>query len=75
MECKATTDSETGTVTLTKGVWSGSFPIADIPHWLAFYRRQQHLFPSHASSYEHEVKALEMLAAQFSGVVSPEAQT
>jgi hypothetical protein len=73
MECKATIDSEKGTITLTKGVWSGSFPIADIPHWLAFYRRQQQLFPSHASSYGHEVKALEALLEEVSGAASTNA--
>jgi hypothetical protein len=72
-ECKAIIHSETRTVTLTKGVWSGSFPIADIPHWLAFYRRQQQLLPSHASSYKHEVKALEELVEQVSGAVSANA--
>lgn len=73
MKCRAMIDSEKRTVTLTKGVWSGSFPIADIPHWLAFYRRQQQLFPSHASSYGHEVKALEELLEQVSGAVSANA--
>jgi hypothetical protein len=52
-----------GTFTLTKGPWSGTFPIEDLPKWLAFYRRQQELFPAHAANYANDVRALEGLAA------------
>jgi len=71
MEPTATVDSTSGTFTLTKGVWTGSFPVADLPKWLAFYRRQRDLFPTHASSYDGDVKALETLAAQLSDEISP----
>jgi hypothetical protein len=39
MQTAATYDSEAGTFTLTKGTWSGTFPIDDLPKCLAFYRR------------------------------------
>jgi hypothetical protein len=55
----ATYDSSARTFTLTKGVWSGTFPTADLSKWLAFYQRQQELFPGHAASYDDDVKVLE----------------
>lgn len=64
MQTAATYDSEAGTFTLTKGTWSGTFPIDDLPKCLAFYRRQQELFPDHAASYGDDVGALEVLTAQ-----------
>jgi hypothetical protein len=60
----ATYDSETGTFTLSKGPWSGTFPISDLPKWLDFYRRQRERHPDHAASYTTDVEALEALAAQ-----------
>lgn len=59
MAAKATYDSEARTFTFGKGVWSGTFPVADLPNWLAFYRRQRELFPGHAASYDDDVEALE----------------
>jgi hypothetical protein len=59
MAAKATYDSTARTFTFTKGVWSGTFPVADLSKWLAFYRRQRELFPDHAGSYDDEVDALE----------------
>jgi hypothetical protein len=61
MQTTATIDSEAGTFTLKKGVWSGTFPLADLPKWLAFYRDQQQRFPAHAETYADDVKALERL--------------
>jgi hypothetical protein len=59
MAAKATYDSTTFTFTLSKGVWSGTFPVPDLPKWLTFYRRQRELFPNRAASYDDDVKALE----------------
>ena len=59
MATKAIYDSAAGTFTLTKDVWSGTFPIADLPKWLTFFRRQRELFPSHAGSYNDDLNALE----------------
>ncbi|MGN6769587.1 MAG: hypothetical protein ACTHJQ_07050 [Rhizobiaceae bacterium] len=59
MATKATYDPATRTFTVSKGVWSGTFPAADLPKWLAFYRRQRELFPNHAAFYDDDVKALE----------------
>jgi len=64
MQTTATYDSAAGTFTMTKGAWSMTSPISDLPKWLAFYRRQQELFPDHASVYADDVDALEMLARQ-----------
>jgi hypothetical protein len=64
MRTSATYDSGTGTFTLTKGVWSGTFPIADLPKWLAFYRDQRERFPAHATSYDDDIRALEELVQQ-----------
>lgn len=64
MQTKATIDSTGQTFTLRGGPWSSTYPIADLPKWLAFYRRQQELFPAHAHHYDDDVRALEKLAAQ-----------
>ncbi|WP_337097125.1 hypothetical protein [Mesorhizobium argentiipisi] len=37
MKATATCDSKAGTFTLVKGIWRGTFPIADLPKWLKFY--------------------------------------
>lgn len=64
MQTIATYDSAASTFTLTKGIWSGTFPIDDLPGWLAFYRDQRGRFPAHAANYDEDVRALEELAAQ-----------
>jgi len=64
MQTTATYDSAVGTFTLTKGPWSGTFPIEDLPNWLDFYRRQQQRHPDHAAAYQGDVEALEALARQ-----------
>jgi len=64
MQTTATYDSQTGTFTLSKGPWSGRFPISDLPKWLDFYRRQRERYPNHAASYTSDVEALEALTRQ-----------
>lgn len=58
MKATITIDSASRTYTHTKGAWSGTFPITDLPRWLTFYRKQQELYPSHAATYEPDVTAL-----------------
>jgi hypothetical protein len=67
MQTTATYDSTAGTVSLTRGAWQITFPATDLPKWLSFYRFQQERFPDHASTYEDDVKALAVLAAQLRG--------
>ncbi|MGN6304805.1 MAG: hypothetical protein ACTHNH_08320 [Mesorhizobium sp.] len=73
MQTTATYDSEVGTFTLTKGPWSGTFPISELPKWLDFYRRQRDRYPEHAASYTSDVEALEELAAQLGDARPPSA--
>jgi hypothetical protein len=73
MKTTATYDSAAGTFTLEKGIWRGTFPIADLPKWLTFYRQQQERYPTHAESYASDVKALEGLTVDLratTGLVS-----
>ena len=63
MQTTATCDSGTGTFTIVKDKWRGTFPIADLPTWLDFYRHQRERYPAHAASYDSDVKALEALVA------------
>jgi hypothetical protein len=63
MKTIATYDSRAGTFTLQKDIWRGTFPIADLPKWLDFYREQQRRYPAHAAAYAPDVQALEALAA------------
>lgn len=62
MTAKATYDSDAGTFTLEKGIWRGTFPIADLPKWSDFYRRQIERYPAHAANYAPDMKALQDLA-------------
>lgn len=64
MQATATYDPATGTFTLVKGKWSGTFPVADLSSWLEFYRQQQERYPVHAASYGVDVMVLEALAAE-----------
>lgn len=63
MQTTATIDSDGNTVTMTKGSWSITFPLDELPNWIAFYRRQQVMFAPHARSYDTDVLALEALLA------------
>ncbi|RAZ72438.1 hypothetical protein [Mesorhizobium atlanticum] len=63
MKTTATYDSATGTFTLEKGIWRGTFPIADLHKWLTFYRQQMERYPAQGQSYAEDVNALETLAA------------
>jgi pyrroloquinoline quinone (PQQ) biosynthesis protein C len=58
METTATYDSATGTVTLKRCAWAQTFPAADLPEQIAFYRLQQERFPAHAGEYDDDVQAL-----------------
>lgn len=66
MKTTATYDSTTETITMTKGAWAQTFPVDDLPKWLAFYRLQQERFPAHADNYETDVRALEAVARSLS---------
>lgn len=39
--------------------WSGTYPIEDLPRWLAFYRRMGNVHPNGAPYYDAAVQALE----------------
>ncbi|AZO14755.1 MULTISPECIES: hypothetical protein [unclassified Mesorhizobium] len=64
MKTIATYDSAAGTFTLEKNIWRGTFPIADLPKWLVFYRHQMQRYPAQGGNYALDVEALEMLAKQ-----------
>jgi hypothetical protein len=64
MKTTATYDSAAGIFTLVKDTWHGTFPIADLPSWLNFYREQQRRYPAHAASYGSDIEALEALIAE-----------
>jgi hypothetical protein len=67
MKTTATYDSAAGTFRLEKDVWRGTFPIADLPNWIRFYRQQMERYPAQAGSYAEDVKALEALRAELHG--------
>ena len=64
METIANYDSAARTFTIEKGVWRGTFPIADLPNWIRFYRQQMERYPAQAANYAADVQALEALAAE-----------
>lgn len=56
---KVTTDLTAGTFTLTGHSWSNTYPLADLPKWLEFYRRQRETFPRAGRAYDGTIVALE----------------
>ena len=58
---KATRDEQTFTMAGVQ--WSGTYPLEDLPRWLAFYRRMRDAHPSGAPYYDAAVKALEEIRA------------
>jgi len=69
MKTTATYDSETGTFTIIRDMWHGTFPVAELPEWIEFYRQQMERYPAHAANYTQDVKALEDLARQIGAKV------
>lgn len=57
-----TYDPDTQTYTHAGGGWSDTYPVADLPRWLDFYRRQRRDFPRASTSYDADIEALEALA-------------
>lgn len=58
MQTTVTIDSTSQTFTHARGAWTGTFPISEIPTWLAFYLAQQERYPAHAATYEADVQQL-----------------
>ena len=59
----ATLDPDGTTFTMARGAWANSYPLTDLPKWIAFYRRQAKLHPGQ-SSYADDIEALEGLKRQ-----------
>lgn len=76
MTTTAILDPDRKSFTVTRGVWSSSYPISDLPKWTAFYRRQQELYPAHAEHYAESFDALVRLAGSIdrSGAASDEVE-
>lgn len=55
------------TFTMSGHAWSNTYPIKDLPRWIAFYRHQRDQFPKSGSSYDATIAALETLSAEISG--------
>lgn len=60
MTTTAVLDQEGTTFTMTRGAWTNTYPVAELPKWIAFYRRQAELIPDQ-KSYIEDVRALERL--------------
>jgi hypothetical protein len=54
-------DEAGATFTIRRGSWESTFPLSDLPKWIAFYQRQMVLFPDQQTVYAESVKALEQL--------------
>lgn len=64
MSKTATHDPEAQTFTIRGSGWWDTYPIADLPKWLAFYRKMDADYPKAAGQYAGTVAALEALTAQ-----------
>lgn len=63
----ATVSEDGQSFTLTRESWSNTYPMAELPKWLAFYQDQKALFPKAADSYDASIAALQALAQQVQG--------
>ncbi|KGJ11598.1 hypothetical protein EQ718_02365 [Paracoccus versutus] len=52
------------TFTLTGKIWSATYPLEELPKWLAFYRGRKARFPKAGNSYDATIAALEQLERQ-----------
>jgi hypothetical protein len=60
MKTTAVLEADGKTFTITRGAWSNSYPLNDLPKWIAFYRRQADLVPGQ-TCYLDDIQALESL--------------
>ena len=58
MRTEALYNPENRTFTMSRGIWSATYPIAELQKWIDFYRRQQERFPAQAAIYGESLKAL-----------------
>lgn len=49
------------TFTITGKYWEGTYPLADFPKWLTFYRKMHDDFPKGRDKYAFIVNELEKL--------------
>ncbi|RJL13681.1 hypothetical protein [Paracoccus siganidrum] len=64
----ATTTHDESTFTLRKREWHGTYPLEDLPKWLAFYRKMKREFPKSGSAYDETIAALEKLEAELAAM-------
>lgn len=55
------------TFTLTGTIWTATYPLEELPKWLAFYRSRKARFPKAGSSYDATIAALEELERHRAG--------
>ena len=55
------------TFTLTGTIWSATYPLEELPKWLAFYRSRKARFPKAGNSYDATIAALEQLERHRTG--------
>lgn len=60
MTTTAVLDLNSVSFTMARGAWTNSYPLTELPKWIAFYRRQAELIPDQ-KSYIEDVRALERL--------------
>lgn len=60
----AVLDPDGATFTMARGAWANTYPVAEMPKWIAFYRRQSELVPDQ-KCYTDDVLALENLQRGF----------
>ncbi|OWJ74407.1 hypothetical protein [Haematobacter genomosp. 1] len=56
---KVTYDHTARTFSMKGRIWSDTYPIEDLPKWLAFYRKMQAEHPKAKGAYDATVIALE----------------
>lgn len=59
-----TTTHDESTFTLRGREWYGTYPLEDLPKWLAFYRKLKVEYPKSGTSYDATIAALEALEAE-----------
>lgn len=55
---------DTQSFTIADKAWTNSYPIAELPKWLGFYRKMKVDYPKSGDSYDADIAALAKLAVE-----------
>ena len=61
-DCSAILSADGASFRIRRDAWFNDYPLADLPFWIAFYKRLRDQHPKALHSYDATIAALEDLA-------------